>query len=161
MKIYLLTDTHFGHHALVRYCDRPRNFTEMIYSSLSVVPDGAILIHLGDFCIGNEKQHHEEFVKRTDHVKAIWLVRGNHDKRSITWYSNYWDFVGDRIDLNIFGKTIAFTHRPIVGVNYDLNIHGHCHTSIRSNENVHEKQRLIKMEHHYKPISLKKLLRYE
>ena len=90
----------------------------------------AILIHLGDVCIGDDANMHERFIKSIP-CKRI-LVRGNHDKKSNAWYMDHgWDFVCNRFYDDLYGYKIAFTHKPIPpgcwdGV-YDVNIHGHLH----------------------------------
>lgn len=50
--IYIITDTHFNHSAMIPYCGRPENFDELIWKGLDQLKDDDILIHLGDICIG-------------------------------------------------------------------------------------------------------------
>ena len=58
-----------------------------------------------------------------------WLVKGNHDKKSYTWYLTHgWDFVGDSIRLYIHGKYVHFSHIPNPN-DYYLNVHGHLHNN--------------------------------
>src|SRR6266576_1689700 len=49
MNIYLISDTHLNHANIATYCDRPKNFTELIMErwNQTVKPEDTI-IHLGD-----------------------------------------------------------------------------------------------------------------
>lgn len=110
MKTWLTTDTHFGHFKMVQYCGRPADFSERILVNLgNSVKPGDLLIHLGDFCIGDDGVWHgrylEDFLPGVKH----WLVRGNHDRNSNTWYLGHgWDMVCDSFTLEMFGKRILF-----------------------------------------------------
>lgn len=130
IKIWIITDTHFGHAAMVPYCGRPIDFGEKILKNLNVVGPDDILIHLGDFCIGNDLIWHQMFMERVKGKK--WLVRGNHDHKSNSWYlANGWDFVGDKFLNKFFGKNILFSHAPTKDVGlFDINLHGHFHNSL-------------------------------
>lgn len=55
MKIWITTDTHFGHDMLIQY-GRPTDFSERIFKGLEQVSPGDMLIHLGDFCIGKDEE---------------------------------------------------------------------------------------------------------
>lgn len=129
MNVWVTTDTHLGHDAMVEYCGRPKNHSYLILKRHSemVKPDD-ILIHLGDICIGNDALWHSNFMGCVPGRK--WLVRGNHDKKSDTWYlSHGWDFVGYNILLRKFGIDILLSHIPVGGNGYDVNVHGHFHNS--------------------------------
>lgn len=77
--IWIISDTHFGHENIIRYCDRPfKNAKEadekMIENWNSVVKDGDIVYHLGDVYFG---------VNGRDAVSKLKgrkrLILGNHD----------------------------------------------------------------------------------
>ncbi len=128
-KIWIITDTHLGHDNIVKYCNRPENHSELILENLSVIKDGDTLIHLGDFCIGKDKEWHEKFFSKIPNVKKI-LIRGNHDKQSSSWYlRNGWDFVCENYSEHYFGKYITFSHIPIENIQ-NINIHGHYHNNL-------------------------------
>lgn len=129
MKIFATSDTHFGHDKLVEYGVRPEGFSELILRRYKGF-HGDMLIHCGDFCIGNDLEWHEEFLERNrDMFNSRVLVLGNHDHKSKSWYMRVgWDMVCDEMTLKIFGKSIVFSHKPIEkreGV--DINFHGHLH----------------------------------
>jgi len=160
MKIYLISDTHFWHNQLKERW-RPKNFEEKIKKNLLLLKDIDILIHLGDVCIWNDKEHNNWFGNLS--CKKI-LVRWNHDWKSDNWYYNNWrDFVCRRFDIKRFNKKIAFTHIPIEKeTSFDINIHWHLHDMDKrrhaSNLYTFKHTQLISMEYlDYKPVELWKL----
>ncbi len=159
MHYWLISDTHFGHDEMVEYCNRPKTFNEYLLASLSKdIGQDDVFIHLGDICIGRDEYWHSQLM---DNCKAFkkWLVLGNHDSKSISWYLNHgWDFVSYTINLKMFGKSILFSHRPKADNGYDLNIHGHLHNQgHRDGEDIrNEKQILIAVENTgYRAVNLK------
>lgn len=129
MKIYGISDTHFGHDKLVTMGDgRPTDFGECMLLATSRL-SGDVLIHCGDFCIGNDEKHHIEFMEAAKGFKKKILVKGNHDSKSYSWYLDHgWDFVCEKMELKLFGKNILFTHVPVfVNKDYAHNVHGHLH----------------------------------
>lgn len=141
MNIFLITDTHFYHDKMVQYCDRPENFSDLIGTQLFLLcnnPDD-VLIHLGDICVGRDEEAHREFIEPLQCKK--WLIRGNHDTKSNTWYlSHGWDWVGFMFQDRFFGKNILFSHTPmryqeiqssLYGTeSFDINVHGHFHNNL-------------------------------
>ena len=170
MNYWITTDTHLGHEKLLEY-GRPERFSEKILKGVrNTVRRKDVLIHLGDICIGNDMYWHEELLRRTLSVSTKkWLVKGNHDRKSDTWYlNNGWDFVSDRIYLEKFGAKILFSHIPvgIIGdYTFDINIHGHFHDSDhRRNEPeisaiLSDRNILVALEYtNYMPVNLKKIV---
>lgn len=130
MKIWIITDTHFGHIKLqdVLYV-RPPGFSRYILDAIKKnVEPGDVLIHLGDFCIGSDLYWMAEYYKATKGVTNI-LVRGNHDSKSTSWYMTHgFHFVCDAFIGTYFGKSILFSHKPLTNTGRaDINIHGHLH----------------------------------
>ena len=130
-RIFIITDTHFGHANMIPYCGRPENFSELILSNLSKdIKSGDVLIHLGDICIKNDEYWHEQFNLNTKGIKKI-LVKGNHDNKSDSWYLEHgWDFVCQTLSTKVFGLKVIFSHMPVPLSDNDLNIHGHFHNMI-------------------------------
>jgi calcineurin-like phosphoesterase family protein len=130
MNIFITTDTHFGHDKMIEFCGRPRNFEEIIKKKiLKVVLAGDLFIHLGDICIGNDEIHNKWFTENIKCKKI--LVKGNHDKKSNSWYlSRGWDFVCESFSDKFFGKRVLFSHAPQKSNNFDINIHGHFHNAL-------------------------------
>lgn len=177
MKIFLTTDTHFGHRKMEEYCGRPPDFESRILKKLAQTrPD--ILIHLGDFCIGNDERWHATFMQTLNKNTPLckkWLVRGNHDHKSNAWYlSHGWDWVGHYFQDRIGGRNILFSHSPVMykklqsslwgSDSFDVNIHGHFHNNghregeFNPGDNL-VKYRLLAIENtDYNPVELESFL---
>ncbi len=85
MKYYIITDTHFGHDAMLKYCGRGDDFEGEILRNLKLIPEHSILIHLGDF----SWEKHDLYIKKyfvACQAQKHWLIRGNHDKHTNSWY---------------------------------------------------------------------------
>ena len=136
----------------------------MMMNSVKVLSKKDVLIHLGDVAFYGDDLWHDSFTKACKCKK--WLVKGNHDKRTNSWYlSHGWDFVADEIRIKIFGKEIIFTHKPFQFYedelqNNQINVHGHLHNCCHVGEfQLHKhKHFLVKMEHDYKVVKLKTLI---
>lgn len=160
IQFLTMADTHLGHERMKELCDRPDDFESQILSGVKKhTHDNSVLIHLGDFCFYREEYWHKTFM---DAVKGRkWLVRGNHDKKSITWYLEHgWECVVDQMALNLFGKKILLSHKPVEDVSqFDINIHGHHHNNRHHPEDVVSIKHLcVYPEHDYIPIPLRSLL---
>lgn len=162
MNIFLTTDTHFSHDKMIEYCGRPEGFENLIVKGFQVLRPDDLLIHLGDICIGKDSEQHARYIQPIVCKKI--LVKGNHDKKSNSWYlSHGWDFVCDSFSDNLFGKRILFSHRPHEDIGeFDINIHGHFHNAEFRKAEVEfefpltEKHRLIALEYtSYKLVNLK------
>jgi calcineurin-like phosphoesterase family protein len=156
MRYYIISDTHFNHKQMVEYCGRPENFNEIIWKNLEQLNDNDILIHLGDICIGGNKEVHERLSKFK--FKKI-LVKGNHDHKSNTWYLEHgWDFVCEEFKDTLYGYNIVFSHKPVVwDVQYDINIHGHFHNSKQEPKNKYQELYSPELQD-YKPVELEKFI---
>lgn len=134
MKIYAISDTHFNHDR--EKVHRPADFEARILKSVAA-GHGDLLIHCGDFCIGNDLQEHARFLLAASNFKTKVFVRGNHDEKSDTWYyERGWDIVCYSFVLDHCGKRIIFTHMPIPYRDTEywsphyppsINVHGHLH----------------------------------
>ncbi len=124
MNYWLISDTHFGHNKN----NRPEGFEDRIMSNLRIIQPNDILIHLGDFCMGGDKYWHRRFMENSK-AKKHWLIKGNHDSKSLSWYVNLgWDIVAEQILIKLYGKPILFSHQPRPTGDYTINIHGHLHS---------------------------------
>jgi calcineurin-like phosphoesterase family protein len=162
MKIWLTTDTHLSHARMIEF-GRPPDYEDRILKNFSVVKEDDLLIHLGDICIGRDEYNHKRFF---DVVKCkSWLIKGNHDKKSFTWYMNHgWSFVGEQISLRFGGRDILISHRPVDMKDslFEINIHGHLHDNIHRIEEhsfFGPKNHLLALERtNYQPVLLENIL---
>lgn len=133
---WLISDTHFNHENLDKWGGRSGDWQEQIWKGLSEIPAGDTLIHLGDICIGNDEEIHNKIdTYLTNRGVVTILVRGNHDKKSLTWYNDRWIFVCDSFELIYHGNYIYFSHRPQPQFGHMThNIHGHTHGNLHRSE---------------------------
>ena len=83
-KSYIITDTHFSHDAMQKYCDRPPNFDQKIINQWrATVSPQDVVYHLGDVTWGSQGQL-QQIMNGLPGTKI--LIRGNHDKN----HSNNW-----------------------------------------------------------------------
>lgn len=78
---YYISDSHFGHEAIIGSCSRPFSSVEqmdvfMVQAWNNVVSDNDIIYHLGDFAFGGPD--HAKHIFQQLNGKKI-LVLGNHD----------------------------------------------------------------------------------
>lgn len=130
MHYWIITDTHYGHRKLEEYSGRPSDFEVRIFNNcMKVILPEDIVIHLGDVCMGRDLEMIEKYWIPIPGKKI--LVKGNHDKKSNTWYQAHgFDFVCESFGLNYLGNRILFSHAPRENIHgYNLNIHGHWHNN--------------------------------
>lgn len=171
-RILVIADMHLGHESLSDDGLRPKGFSEKILTNLNrVINPGDVLICLGDVCYDNDAEWHERLANLfpPDYCKR-WLVRGNHDKKSVTFYLEHgWSMVCEAFALEAFGKKILFSHMPKKDDgSFDLNVHGHFHNfgmdKVKEKEPelfaiLTEKHKLISIETlHYEPIKLQRIV---
>ncbi len=137
MNYWLISDTHFSHRKLDEWGGRSGDWEEKIWKGIRSIPNEDTLIHLGDICIGDDLAVHEKIDALP--MKKI-LVRGNHDKKSQSWYSEHgWDFVCDGLEIVFMGHYLHLTHRPARPQgNTTWNIHGHTHGNMHRSEEYNE-----------------------
>jgi calcineurin-like phosphoesterase family protein len=167
MNYYLITDSHFGHARCYLEWGRPKGYEDKIFNHIkAMVRPEDVLIHLGDLFFGHEAEWMEKLVA----IKPfkIWLVLGNHDRKSNTWYLTHgFDWVGDSFSLTLYGKRILLSHVPIQDFGqYDINVHGHFHDIDQSHHEAefvaikNNKHFLLSMEAtNYQPLSLKRIIK--
>lgn len=161
IKYWIVSDTHYGHENVKKYCDRPDGFEEITFENLKKIPEGDVLIHLGDIAFGNVREAHEMYVKPLKCRQV--LVRGNHDKKSKEWYlSNGWSAVFTDGELRITldsGKMVILSHDKVSAdksLEYSYNIFGHIHNKKIP---LNEKQIVYSLENEcYEPVLLEELI---
>lgn len=131
-NIFLTADTHFGHSKIWdTWGHRKEGFEEEVIENWNVVVGKHdVLLHLGDLTLTNK----EKTIGWTSQLRGRkYLIRGNHDSGSDTWYRD----CGFEVIPNAyqrFGQKdgsyihVLFTHEPVLGLLKGwFNIHGHLH----------------------------------
>lgn len=167
--IYFISDTHFNHYNIIKYCQRPfQDVSEMnnaiINNWNNIVKDEDIVYHLGDFALSKS----EEVKKIFEKLKGnIFLIRGNHDGKSIKYYEDIGFHVLAYALIKLDKYKLILSHYPLqdnlIPQGY-INLHGHIHDK-KLNENY--PQDSYNPDKHlnvsidvtdYKPLSLKKII---
>lgn len=129
MKIFVTSDTHFGHRNIIKYCQRPfNNVDEMDYGLgyiwNSLVSPKDIVFHLGDVALtGSDRCR--DLLSNLNGKKI--LIFGNHDRQSIKDL-DCWKRVCGAFSFNYKGIDVLMQHRPWEKLEPNkLYLHGHCH----------------------------------
>ena len=160
---WAISDTHFGHHMMIRKGYRSPDSSKRILDNLSVIGPDDVLIHLGDMSFYACEMWHKVFFNAVP-CRRKWLIKGNHDRKSNSWYIDQgWDCICDEMTMKLYGFNIVFSHRPLLvnelysrGVD-TINVHGHTHGEHRTYEKT-DQHRLVMMEHEYMPIPVHTLV---
>lgn len=138
-KIFLVSDTHWGHAKIITYCNRPfKNVEEMdkalIENWNSVVSPEDIVYHLGDV-VFKGANHARQMLDSLN--GKIYLVRGNHDKdlRRIRDRFEFWPDGAeykDLVTIEILDEDAPRGVQPLVLCHYalrswDRKTHGAIH----------------------------------
>ncbi len=130
-KLWLISDTHFGHRNIIKFQQRPESHEVIMLSEwIDLVGDQDQILHLGDVFMGpsgNQKRW-ASVISRLPGEK--FLIKGNHDEAAQKVYRD----AGFEVVKPFVWKGIAFTHYPVTelhpappGDDYQVNIHGHTH----------------------------------
>jgi len=124
VNTWLISDTHFYHENIIKYCNRPfSTVTEMNFAMIenwnNVVDKDDIVYHLGDFALGRSY----DYVKRANAVLDLlngkkYLIKGNHDRKvaQLNFEDVFNGLVLDDCLLSHIPKETEL-----------INIHGHVH----------------------------------
>lgn len=129
MNTFLLSDHHFKHEMIIKYCSRPFESTRemnryMIEKHNSVVSDNDICYFLGDFCFTHAWRDVEGILKQMKGIKH--LILGNHDK---LYAFDYIESGFTSVHTSLMIDNFMLIHDPAVGgvfKNMKI-IHGHVH----------------------------------
>ena len=82
-KVFFTSDTHFGHQNIIRFCNRPwatiaEHDQALIDNWNAIVPEDAVVFHLGDFCYKGGGFPTIQHLIGLLHGQIV-LIRGNHD----------------------------------------------------------------------------------
>ncbi|MDX9865883.1 MAG: hypothetical protein RBT34_13860 [Anaerolineaceae bacterium] len=125
---WIISDTHFFHENIGRYCNRPENWQELIIKNWNdrVTPDETVP-HLGDFALG--KKINFELLAGSLNGR-LFLIQGNHDRLSQTYCEAHGvTLLKDSLLVEMEDRVkLIFSHRPIVPLKDGwINLHGHIH----------------------------------
>ena len=168
--IYFISDTHFYHNNIIKYCNRPFKDTDEMNNYIinkwnKTVTDNDIVYHLGDVTF-TDKEKTKNVISKLNGRK--YLIRGNHDKHSVSFYKDC-GFIDVYNFLILDGyllvhyplKTDSYMKENLKNFIYELKtlpfnyvIHGHIHNTECGLENHFN----VSVENiDYKPISFEEI----
>jgi len=151
LDTYVVSDTHFFHDNIIRYCNRPwcnnpkyheydrpcphcdinKMNDDMVENWNTNVSKDDVVIHLGDYAFLSRKRSvYKEHIKHlTSKLNGkIYLVKGNHDRRGKKWFEDVGITLVKPFITRYKTKTFLFIHKPIVIESKDIiPIFGHWH----------------------------------
>lgn len=129
-RIFITSDTHFGHSNILKYEAEKRPFSsieehdeELVYRWNATVKPNDTVWHLGDVLFG-EKSF--ATVARLNGLKK--LVLGNHDNQPMSKYLEYFDEVCGVAKLRGYILSHVPIH-PSQFYKFKGNLHGHMHSN--------------------------------
>lgn len=154
--IWVISDTHFGHSNIIKYCNRPFKSSEemddvLIKNWNNVVKDGDIVYHLGDVYMGKAPQ----FLRNLKGRKR--LILGNHDNGKDQLLNQIFEKIMVWRMFPEFG--LLLTHVPVHESTLNptkcpINVHGHIHEKQPPSKN----HVCVSVEHtNYTPVNINKL----
>lgn len=165
-NIYVVSDTHFNHRLMINFAKRPFKSTaemnmKLIKNWNDVVSKKDIVIIIGDFAKGNFF-FYRKLLKELNGKKI--LIKGNHDYMFRLRKLNKTNAIKiyKKIRINIGGKSVLFTHKPLCFREnfFHINIHGHYHRKLLPSELPKGKYWNAAVDHNeFKPKLLGEILK--
>lgn len=160
MKTFFISDHHFGHSKIIKFCNRPfKTVDEMDFEMIdrwnAVVRPNDNVYHIGDLSFLSAR----ETSVLLDCINGnIHLLQGNHDKRwlngdtknKLVWVKPYYE-------LKLWNQKIVLCHYPMISWNRSFHGSFHLYGHIHNNGNAGtEHLRAMNMSvelHDYKPVA--------
>jgi calcineurin-like phosphoesterase family protein len=161
LDTWIISDTHFLHKNIVKYCNRPVDHTEIMFDNwLEHIHLDDQVLHLGDIYMGPRIAGQELLAKLPGRK---YYLKGNHDKQSEVFYA---DLGFKLVPAPLYwhtpeGKKVLFSHYPDnQRLDWTINIHGHIHNNGYAPDTPRDRDyRNISVEvMDYKPVRLRDIL---
>lgn len=127
---WFISDTHFGHRAIIDYCKRPFSSVEEMDAEIisrwnESVRNNDEVFFLGDFGFGSV-EYLSGICSRLNGFKVC--VRGNHDRSATCMKRIGFDLVVEAATIRIAGANVLLRHEPRSSAAPNaLVMHGHVH----------------------------------
>lgn len=161
-KIYFLSDTHFDHHNIIRYCRRPFHSTGQMNQELltrwnHTVSQNESIYFLGDMTYGHRRHPIDYWLGKLN--GDVLFIRGNHDTDII----NRATVTPERTGIEYGGYQFLLMHHPYRPFGYDgWIIHGDKHNnSLKRYPFINQKNKTVNVCSelvNYTPLSLGRLI---
>lgn len=142
MKLFVISDTHFGHENIIKYCNRPFRSVEemdaaMIKNWNETVSNNDTALHLGDVGLG-KREKIADIISKLNGKKI--LIMGNHDNWSEEFYRKAGFHTVSRFPI-VYDDYFLLSHAPLMlsETTPYYNYYGHVHNDERYIENATSK----------------------
>jgi len=160
MQIFTISDHHFYHKNIIKYCKRPFEDLEEMHDVMidnwnRVVNSKDVVIHVGDFALADKIRIKDLL----DQLNGYFiLISGNHDRRGQkSWEDNSGILKYYKGFMKINNSQIIFRHRPDYKLKKKIVIHGHIHEK-KSKQKNHINVSVEQLD--YTPININEILNY-
>lgn len=165
MNTFIFADPHWYHKNIIKYCNRPENYQELIHDHWNeVVGDNGIVYILGDLILYNPDALHH-ILEELKGIKI--LIMGNHDRKRVSWYESNGISKAYRKPILLDEYAVLLSHWPEYKYNRQdlcnypnlVNIHAHQHNSRPKGQNITKQHILYSPEYeNYYPIRIEEML---
>ncbi len=135
-KIYITSDTHFGHTNIIKYCNRPFCDVQDMDNQLidnwnQIVKNDDLVFHLGDFAFGRVPLDIKRYFNQLN--GKIILILGNHDNKLTKedYLKIGFQKVCDKWEGILFNTYCVFSHCQMLYWNKSehgsIHMYGHQH----------------------------------
>lgn len=170
VDIWVISDTHFAHNNIIKYCDRPFKDAEeqdwkLVENWNKLVKPNDKVYHLGDVYMTAKREYIDNLLSHLNGKKR--LILGNHDNGRDQILHKHFEKIDVWRMFNQFG--LLLTHVPVhpttIGNKtnrhdqpYKLkNIHGHTHTNAEPNGDTKNYKCVCVELTDYKPVNIEEL----
>lgn len=168
--IYYISDTHFGHSAIIKLCGRPFRDVEEMNETLvenwnrKVKGNDTVYI-VGDLFY--KCREAESILGRLKGKKR--LIVGNHDGSWMTQFdaSFYFESIDSLLETSVDGHGVTLCHYPLLTWRHEkisYMIHGHIHGDVSTDfwPLIKDRDRMLNAGvdiNHFEPVTFEELLR--
>ena len=156
MKVFITSDTHFGHKNIIKYCNRPFEDTEAMDKALiknwnEMVSNNDLVIHLGDVALCS-KERFRQILSQLNGRKM--LIRGNHDNWTDEFYREAGFEYVSRYPI-VWNEFYILSHAPLQlsETTPYFNYYGHVHNDEKYIDTATSKCVCVE-RHGYRPLFL-------
>lgn len=112
VRASVISDTHFDHGNIIRYCHRPYRTVALMNQDLerkwnAVVGQDDMVFFLGDLCFGRGRHPIDYWLTRLN--GRIFFIRGNHDSDPITKAVE----IPNNFVIRYRGESFLLSHEPL------------------------------------------------
>lgn len=157
-RLWMWSDMHFNHVNIQEYANRPVEplpdmEARMLANYQKNIGDNDVVIFGGDVSMGHASQIEDCFQKISQLPGIKVLIRGNHDKSTMTQLSTVFDYVCSAFCFETEQGVNDCAHYPLPAIPGRRVLHGHTHQYRISPKHINMSVELTD----YAPVKLREL----